>query len=878
LIGQIISHYKIIGKLGAGGMGEVYRAEDQRLHRQVAVKALPDNFASNPERLARFEREAKLLAALSHPNIAGIYGLEVAEGKRFLILELVEGETLAQRLARGPLPTDEALDVCRQIAEGLETAHEKSIVHRDLKPSNIKLTPEGKVKILDFGLARAFLDKSPVEVIADSPTITAEMTQPGVILGTAAYMSPEQAKGKQVDKRADIWAFGSILFECLTGKAIFPGETITEVLAAVLKAEPDWEALPKDVPVNVRAVLRRCLQKDRNLRYHDIADVRIELTENADAAGQQPTHARRIPALPWLLAFLSTAGLIAVIVSIGLRHPTPSGSVRRFSIPIGTAKSLLATSLAISPDGTELAYTIDGRLFRRIMNDLAPVRLASVLQTANSCFFVNSEWVGCLNQGKLMKVILATGAPVVLCDAPSLYGAIGFAGDSIVFVPGAARGLWQVASQGGERKLLLRPDFAKGERSFRWPAALPDKRGLLFAMLTTENSSFDDARIMAYAPGGGDKSIVASGGTFPRFAPTGHVLFARSGNLHAIPFDPKSLSPTGPAKVVLEGLLMDPLDGGAGFDISEDGTLVYIPGGVISRNADIVWVDRSGNSDPILKSEPVDREIRVSPEGNRLAFNKGRDIWVYDLSLKNQVRITSDAAIDTNPVWSPDGRRIAFASNRAGDMDIYERSADGTGAETLLYASPLGVRPMSWSPDGKVLAFEDMGPTTGSDIKLLSFQGEGKMSVREFAATSFNERQASFSPDGRWIAYVSDESGEFEVYIQPSDGTPRRRKVSTNGGTEPLWNPKGGELIFFKGQTAFSVTVKTAPELVTSAPRELFKTSAMITNSRFRNVDISRDGSRIVMMVPLDDPRELEIRVVLNWFEELKRLVPIDKN
>jgi hypothetical protein len=656
---------------------------------------------------------------------------------------------------------------------------------------------------------------------------------------------------------------------------------VSDTLAHILKGEPDWNKLPTETPTLIKVLLRRCLEKDPRKRLHDIADARIELDESlgaTTAAAQRPSSARRLRALPWVLALLSTVLLIVVIVSNGWRHPTPSGSVRRFSIPIGPAKRLLATSLAISPDGTELAYTIDGRLFRRSMDELATVRLASALQTADSCFFVNSEWVGCGNQGKLLKVILATGASVALCDAPSLFGAIGLADDSVVFVPGAARGLWQVPSRGGERKLMLLPDFAKGERSFRWPAALPGNRGFLFAMLTTENSSFDDARIMAYSPGGGDKSIVASGGTFPRFAPTGHVLFARSGNLLATPFDLKSLSPKGPAKVVLEGVLMDPLDGGACFDISGDGTLVYIPGGVISRNADVVWVDRNGSREPILSSIPVDREIRVSPDGTRLAFNKGRDIWVYDLSLKSQVRITSDAAIDTNPVWSPDGRRIAFASSRAGDMDIYERSADGTGPEAILYKSPLGVRPMSWSPDGKILVFEDMGPTTGTDIKLLSFLGEGKTSVREFAATPFNERQAVYSPDGRWIAYVSDESGDFEVYIQPSDGTALRRKISTNGGAEPLWNPKGGELIFFKGQTAYAVSVGTSLELAASAPRALFETSAMITNSRFRNVDISRDGSRIVMIVPLDDPKEVEIRVVLNWFDELKRLVPNGKN
>ena len=877
----IAGHYEVMEKLGQGGMGEVYRALDRNLGRQVAIKILPEEFSRNPERLARFEREAKLLATLNHPNIGAVFGFEEAKGLRFLVLELVEGETLQTRLDRGALPMDEALETCRQVAEGLEAAHDRGVIHRDLKPGNIMITPEAKVKILDFGLAKAYTGETTGIDIANSPTITAQMTEPGVILGTAAYMSPEQARGRAVDRRSDIWAFGCVLYECLTGSRAFHGDTVSDTLAHILKGEPDWEALPKDLPANTRTVVRRCLQRDRSLRYHDIADARIDLDESLGAktaAAERPAGARRFRALPWTFALLSTVLLIVIIVSNGWRHPTPSGSVRRFSIPIGPAKRLWDTSLAISPDGTELAYTIDGHLFRRSMDKVATVRLASSLRIAYPCFFVSSEWVGCANLGKLLKVELATGASVALCDAPSLFGAIGFGDDSLVFVPGAAMGLWQVPSRGGERKLMLLPDFAKGERSFRWPAPLPGNRGLLFAMLTTENSLFDDARIMAYSPGGGDKSIVASGGTFPRFAPTGHVLFARSGNLLAIPFDLKSFSPKGPAKVVLEGVLMDPLDGGACFDISGDGTLVYVPGGVINHDADVVWVDRDGGRETILSSIPVDREIRVSPDGTRLAFNKGRDIWVYDLSLKSQVRITSDAAIDTNPVWSPDGRRIAFASNRAGDMDIYERSADGTGPEAILYRSPLAARPMSWSPDGKTLAFEDMGPTTGTDIKLLSFLGEGRTTVREFAATPFSERQAVYSPDGQWVAYVSDESGDFEVYIQPSDGTAQRWKISTNGGTEPMWNPKGGELIFFKGQTAYAVSVRTRPGFAAAAPRALFETSAMITSSRFRNVDISRDGSRIVMMVPLDDPKELEIRVVLNWFEELKRLVPSGKN
>ncbi len=876
----LADRYEIISELGKGGMGEVYLAKDTNLKRNVAVKVLPQPFALNKERLARFEREARLLASLNHPNIAAIHGLEKSKGQQFLVMELAEGETLAEQIQKGPLPVDETLKICRQIAEGLESAHEKGIIHRDLKPANIKVTPEGKVKILDFGLAKAFHEEPEEIDLSKSPTLTDQMTQPGVILGTAAYMSPEQSKGKTIDKRIDIWAFGCILFECLTGKQPFHGDTATETLASILKAEPDWEALPTAIPGNLMVLLRRCLQKDPNERLHDIADARIELNESlrpTAIAAQPMVRARLLPTFLWIITLLSIACLIAYVVSDQLRPPTTSEPVRRFTIPMGPVKYLWSTNLAISPDGKELSYTADGQLFRRPIDQLTTARLGDALRPVYWCFCVNSEWVGYQQLGKLIKVIFSTGASIALSDSPAFFGASGLADDSIVFVPGSSMGLWRVPSEGGQRALVIVPDFDKGERSYRWPAALPGDRALLFTMLTKECSTFDDAKIMAYSLKSKDKKMVVSGGTYPRYAATGHVLFARSGNLHAIPFDLKSLTPMGPAKMLLEGILMDRQGGSASFDISKDGTLAYISGGIISHDVDVVWMDRNGNRELILKSEPVDVEIRVSPDGTRLAFCKEADIWVYDMSLETQIRITSDAAIDMDPIWSPDGRRITFCSCRMGPMDIYERSADGTGAVVKLYGSSDPIRPMSWSPDGKILAFVKETQSRGDDIWLLSFSGEGQASASEFVSTPFHERQPVFSPDGLWIAYISDESGEFDVYIQSSSGAGQRKKLSTNGGIEPMWHPKGGELFFFKDKTAFSAAVKTIPELATSVPRELFETSDLITSSHFRNADISRDGSRFVTITALDEPKDLQIIVVLNWFEELKRLVPSGK-
>ncbi len=875
MIGSTISHYRIIEKLGQGGMGEVFLAEDTNLDRRVAVKVLPDAFVRDPERLARFDREAKLLASLNHPNIAAIHGLERTDSSPLLVLELVEGETLAQRISRGPLPVDEALEVCRQIAEGLEAAHEKGIIHRDLKPANIKLTPEGKVKILDFGLAKAFQAEAEAVATEQSPTITEVMTQAGVILGTAAYMSPEQAKGRTVDKRTDIWAFGCLLYECLTGKNAFAGDTVTEIIAAILKGDPDWNLLPADTPAHVQFVLRRCLQKDPNHRLRDIGDARLELCETSRPLSTPTpplikTQWRLV--LPWVLVLFCVAILIAVIFSAQLRRPDSGRPVRRFTVSMGTVKSPSSAGVAISPNGAELAYSADGRLFRRPMDQLNAVRVWDAQEASNPFISGNSEWMGFQGGGKLMKILLTTGASITLSDSPGASGAAWLPNDAVVFVPGAAMGLWQVSSQGGERVLLAAPDFAKGERSYRWPSNLPDGSAVLFAMLTTECASFDDARIVALSLKTREKKSVVSGGSCPRYASTGHVVYARSGNLLAVPFEMQSLTPTGSAKTVLEGVMTD-REGRARYDLSEDGTLVYISGGNIRRRLDVVWMDHKGNLEPIMKSEAIAGELRVSPDGTRLALAKDDDIWVYDMSLNTQTRITSDAALDRNPAWSPDGRRITFASNRKGPTAIYERSADGTGPEVELYAGDHPVYPISWSPDGKTLAFVEESQT-GDDIWLLSISGQGQASTRRFASTQFHERQPAFSPDGLWIAYISNEAGDFDVYIQPSKGDGQRRKISTGGGVEPLWNPKGGELFYFHGRTLMSATVKTVPQFAVSAPRPVFETNDLITSTRFRTCDITGDPPRFVMLKNLDEARELQINVVLNWFEELKRLVP----
>jgi serine/threonine-protein kinase len=917
MIGRALSHYKILEKLGAGGMGEVYRAEDLRLHRQVAVKLLPDVFAEDPERLARFEREAKLLAALSHSNIAAIYGLEEAEGKRFLVLELVEGETLAQRLGRGPLPVEEALEVCRQLAEGLEGAHEKSIVHRDLKPSNIKLTPEGKIKILDFGLARAFLDRSPVGVIADSPTITAEMTRPGVVLGTAAYMSPEQAKGKTVDKRADIWAFGCILFECLTGKTAFPGETITEMVAAILKSEPDWTQLPPDTPPFVRAVLRRCLQKDPGRRLHDIADARIEMQEETVPPAETvpvPVPQRLRPGL--LIAACSMALVVGVLIGpVVMKYFKTSASstsphVMRSFIRLEPGHWLggsglspylrlyrpTRTEMAISSDGRFLVYSAirenpgpqdNSRLYLRKFDQLEAHPIAGTEGGINPFLSPDGSWIGFWADGKLMKVPAEGGVPAILCDVSRPFGFSWGADNQIVFVQDRDSGLLRISADGGKPETLTVPDRSKEEFAHRLPHCLPAGKGILF---TIKRHPWDlEPRVAALEPATRKWRVLLEDAADARYVATGHLAFLRRGTLMVVAFNTDRLEVTGqpvPAVANIEQALNTTTsldDTAAGqFGISFSGSLVYASGGIIpDQENSLVWVDHKGKVEPIVSFKAPFFSTRLSPDGQWIAYSAlGMEghIWLHNLARGTATKLTS-AGMAEWAQWTPDGRRLVFDWFETGVPNIYWQPVDGSSPMERLTQSEYFQWPGSWAPDGETLAFVEEHPETGRDIYLLSVRDRR---VTAFLDSRFFEGYPEFSPDGQWIAYVTDESGREEVYVQPFPGPGGKWQISNEGGSWPLWAPNGRQLFYRSaglGSRVLVVDVQTVSGFSASKPRLLFEQPGYVRGTPIRTWDISPDGQRFLMAKLGESKRQpvTEIILVQDWFDELKRLVPAGK-
>jgi len=886
MIGKTLSHYKVIEKIGQGGMGEVYRAEDTNLSREVAIKVLPEQFTQDPQRLARFEREAKLLASLNHPNIAAIYGLEEADGVRFLALELVPGETLQERVAKGPLPVEEALEVCRQIAEGMEAAHEQGVIHRDLKPANVKVTPEGKVKILDFGLAKAFEAEPPLTDISQSPTLTEEMTRAGVILGTAAYMSPEQAKGKPVDKRADVFAFGAVLYELLTGKRAFEGETITETIAKVLESEPKWELLPENTPWNVRNLLRRCLTKDPHDRLDGIANVRIEIKlALEEPAAELPTGAASA-AQPARQRWVMTVGLVVLALAVGgmatwffIQPSSPEQPLNRFvtrlSPPV-VLRTGLSNALAISPDGRHFVYRGVGeggnRLYLRSLDDFVDKPIPGTESVSGTPFFSpDGKSIGFFANNKLKKMSLAGGSPITLCDALSGGRSGDWFANTIVFgatLP-SGQGLYQVSADGGEPEMLATVNLDEGEEVYGFPEFLPDGKDFLF---TIGSSSGYQTALLSLETG--EQKLLLENARQARYLSTGHLGYGQgaTGNLMAAPFDLDVLEVTGDSVPVVQGVRQS-TPGSVDYAISDNGTLVYVPststGGL---NRTLVWVDRQGLATPLIEDRQAYGRPRLSPDGQRVAVGvqsgANQDIWIYDIGRGTRMRLTVEGN-NTSPVWTPDGTRVTFSSNRDGPQNLYWKPADGSGqAELLLNMNSLNTLiPTSWSPDGDTLAFYD---TSGArDIWALPLEGDAS----SFVATAFNERSPMFSPDGRWLAYVSNESGRDEVYVQPYPGPGGKWPISTEGGTELRWSADGRELFYRLGDKMMVVEVQSEPAFTSGRPQLVFEGPYLTDLFATSNYDISPDGQRF-LMIKEEEGQQDQINVVLNWFEELKRLVP----
>jgi serine/threonine-protein kinase len=847
---------------------------------------LPEQFTQDLQRLARFEREAKLLAQLNHPNIAAIYGFEKAEGVHFLALELVPGETLQKRVAKGPLPVEEALEICRQIAEGVEAAHEKGVIHRDLKPANVKVTPEGKVKILDFGLAKAFEDETPVTDISQSPTLTEEMTRAGVILGTAAYMSPEQAKGKPVDKRADVFAFGAVLYELLTGKRAFEGETITETIAAVLKSEPDWEKLPIGTPWRIKELLQDCFQKEAHDRLHDIANVRIQIKKSLKepasptdvASAVQPVQQRWGMTVGLVVLGAVTAGLVVWFL---VQPSPPAQTLNKFVItpsPPARLANNAASDVAISPEGRHLVYSASGedginQLYLRSLDEFVDSPIPGTEFAMGGMFFSpDGESVGFFGPRQLRKVSLAGGSPITICNVSSTARKGGWFGDTIFFSGRleSGQGLYRVPAAGGEPELLAAPNPDEGEQSYRYSQILPGGKALLFTIGLVGG----DAQVAALSLETKESKLVLENARQAYYLPTGHVIYeqVRTGNLMAAPFDPVGVEVVGDSVSVVQGVRQGQYK--VDYVLSDEGMLVYVPStGTGGFDRTLVWVDREGQEEPLALEPQGYESPRISPDGSRIAItideSGGSDVWLYDLEREILTRLTFDPAADHNPVWTPDGQRIVFDSGRVGTgHNLFWKAADGTGQVERLATGSYNQTAHSISPDGKRLVFGNVG--TPRDLLVLSMEGE--RTSQPLFQSQFNETRGRISPDGHWIAYESDESGQQEIYIRPFPNVEEGKwQISRDGGTEPAWSPLGQELFFRNGGAMMVVGIKTEPTFMPGSPVVLF--TGRYTSGIAVNYDISPDGQRF-LMIKEDEGQPGQINVVFNWFEELKRLVP----
>jgi serine/threonine-protein kinase len=941
--GTRLGAYEILGSLGAGGMGEVYRARDTKLNRDVAIKVLPDALAGDPERLARFEREAQMLAALNHPHIAQIYGLERREGPErregqegregregsassFIVMELVDGLTLAELIggtglgASGkprPVPLEEALPIAKQIADALEAAHEQGIVHRDLKPANIKVRDDGTVKVLDFGLAKAFDSGAASSVSAAmSPTLSIHATQAGVILGSAAYMAPEQARGKHVDKRADIWAFGVVVFEMLTATRAFEGDDISSTLASVLKSDPDWNALPPATPAALVRLLKRCLQKDPRERLRDVGEVRIAIAGLlSGTSGELRTAAAapRAASSPWSAVLWTTAalGVVAAVVMLTLWAPwrTPARHVvQRYSAEIGADASLVlagngsaGAAAAFSPDGMLLAMVAQkspgapSQLYVRRLDQLKATLLPGTEEAMSPFFSPDGQWIGFFAGGKLKKISVSGGAAVTVCDAPNSRGGSWTDDGAIVFQPSGASAafLMRVASAGGTPEPLSA--LAPGEQTQRWPQVLPGGRGLIYTSSNTIGNYAEGTISYQPLPSGPKKALIRNG-YFGRYFASGHLVYVHDGSLFAAPFDLARIEVTGQAAPVLEDVGIGITNGSAQFAASSTGTLAYVTGQSSITNATtIVWLDRHGTMTPIRKTPADWSNIQFAPDGQRLAFDisdgKQTDVWVYDWARDALTRVTLDPGEHWMPIWTPDGRRITYRWNRTGSApNLFWRRADGGGDVQRLTSNPTSQYSGAWHPSAKVLAFA-VASNTGSDVSLLPMDGDESSGWKPGTATTFLAGHAdlnpAFSADGRWIAYQSNESGPNQIYVRPFPGPGGKWLISTEGGSFPVWSRVRKELLYAGPDNRIMMASYTATgdTFTADKPRPWANARFLPRPRGFggatgRPFDLHPDGDRVAIApVPENEQTAKQDKLVfiLNFFDELRRIAPPSK-
>ena len=912
--GTRLGPYEVLAPLGAGGMGEVYRATDSRLKRQVAIKMLPATLAADPDRLARFQREAEVLASLNHPHIAAVYGLEDARDVKAIVMELVEGPTLADRIAQGALPVDEALSIARQTAAALEAAHEQGIVHRDLKPANIKVREDGTVKVLDFGLAKltdtgAAGRTSQVD-LSNSPTVTAgAMTGMGIILGTAAYMSPEQARGRAVDKRTDIWAFGAVLYEMLTGARAFDGEDVTEMMAAVVKSTPNWSALPADVPPHIVTLIQRCLEKDRTARIGDMAVARFLLSDHATVsalpaatkyvAGESTPRSRERLSRILRPAAAATLGAVLATVVIGSlpsRQSADNSTVTRLQMSVdpadqfpGSTSSLFRpahTAMAFSPDGRRVAFAGQSgavtQLHVRALDVAAAKPLAGTEGAGAPFFSPDGHWIGFWAGNTLKKVPAAGGPPATVLEVPgSGWGAAWAEDGTIVFASGT--GILKVSADGGTPTVVASADASKGER-YVLPHLLPGDDGLLFTAVTGDD--WDKAAVTFLSLDDGKRHVLITGASDARYVASGHLLYMKRGTLMAVPLDVRRQEVIGTPVAMIEQVMQSVNTGntddetGAGqFAVSASGTLMYLAGGVaVMPPGTMMWVERTGSAQPIAAAGPGSYlGPRLSPDGQKIAVASRRersrttDVWVYDAERGAPTRVTFDGG--GFPIWSPDSKRLAL-----GALKLI--NADGSGDVERIAGGDKMAFPTSWASEANALVFLQETPAGANGIWVVAMQGERKPHL--FIESRFQLWHPDLSPDGRWMAYVSNESGTYEVYVQPYPGPGQKIRVSTAGGVDPIWSANGRELLYRsfgsdRQQLFLSAAVTSLAPFRTDPPKLMFEAKAgeYDTTAPERSWDVSPDGKRFLLVktAPVADEPVAAMNVVLNWTEELKRLV-----
>ena len=902
--GTTLGSYQVTAKIGEGGMGEVWQAIDTKLDRNVALKVLPEAFTSDPDRLARFEREAKVLASLNHPNIGTIHGLEESDGVKALVLELVEGPTLAGRIAQGPIPLDEALPIARQIAEALEAAHEAGVIHRDLKPANIKVREDGTVKVLDFGLAKA-LEPTPTGDPSQSPTLTAAATQMGVIMGTAAYMSPEQAKGKTADRRTDVWAFGAVLYEMLAGRRAFEGEDVSDTLVSVFRDEPDWSRLSSEVPARVRQAIQVCLQKDPKQRVRDVAAVRLALegafeTTVSVPSGQTVTPHVEVWQRPVAIAVTVLAALVlgglAAWTWLGGRAPTPPPV--RFTLTVPES-DLLRTDfgnlLALSPDGETVVYAaIQGNTFQLFQRPIGQFEATPIPNTENGVspfFSPDGQSVGLSTtfDSELRSVALAGGPSQRLTLLDGLVGADWAQDDTIIYGLAAGGGLMSLSSGGGDPTSLFTPQSS--ERIWR-PQKLPGGDAVLF---TLWDGSPETGGLHLLMLDTGDDRMLVPNAVAGRVLDTGHLVFWRSGALWAVPFDLGRLDTVGTPVPLVEGVRIE--NGGAvQYAVADNGTLVYIPEGDASgMTKSLLWVDSDGDEQPLAVDSGDYRSLSLSPDGNQAALEIAgtgdeTDIWVADLTRGTRYRITRDDGTAQSPLWSPDGRRVVFMSRRNGHAELFSTPADGTGEAELLVSFDASMRraarPTGWLPDGGLIVQANFTGTTG-DIGVVSPDGDN--SWQPLVQTTDYEGGAVIDPNGRWMAYYANDSGRPQLYIQRFPDLSGRRPVTPNAYL-PTWSPDGRELFYLRNpddgppDAVMRVTVQdpdpVGGEIGLGDPAVLVDFPYFSAGSVGRTYDVSPDGRLLVMSTgdaPAGSVDSLrEIKVVLNWTQELLERVPVN--